>query len=186
MVNKLKYFLLFFILFFSVSFGEITDGTLFGRYPIKSKKYKYVICEDAMILIKESEGLRLEAYRCPAGVLTIGYGTTGSRVYEGQVIDKATAIKWLNEDVKFFRDGIMDMVEVPLNDYQLGALTSLAYNVGLGALKDSIIIRLINDRKFIEASNEFPKWCWADGKQLRGLKIRREKERKLFLEEEQW
>ena len=64
------------------------------------------INQEGLNLIKDFEGFRAKAYICPAGVLTIGYGTTGGRVRSGMVIEEKTAERWLLEDVRKFEDGV--------------------------------------------------------------------------------
>ena len=65
----------------------------------------------------------------------------------------------------------------------IDALIDFAYNVGIGALKSSTLLKKLNNSDFIGASDEFKKWNKGDGKVLKGLTIRRENERKLFIKE---
>lgn len=138
-------------------------------------------------LIKKYEGLKLTAYRCPAGLLTIGYGHTGDDVKPGMTINKEFAEILLKEDLKVFEKAINDLVKVELTQNQFDALISFIYNVGTGNFKKSILLRLINEKKFNEVSNEFMKWTKARQpggfKELPGLVKRRTEEKKLFLTE---
>lgn len=90
------------------------------------------------------EGCKLKAYRCPAGVLTIGYGHTGPDVKAGMEITAAQAVALFNDDVdKFARSVEASLAGVQLKQKQFDAVVSLAYNIGLGALKKSTLYRKI-------------------------------------------
>lgn len=138
------------------------------------------INEAGLQIIKESEGFRSEPYFCPAGVLTIGYGTTGSRVKSGMKIDEATAERWLQEDVEIFESAIASLVEVPLNENQFSALVSFVYNIGANAFGNSTLLTKINNKDYEGAAEEFGRWVKAGSKTLPGLVTRREKEKQLF------
>lgn len=87
------------------------------------------------------EGCRLKAYRCPAGVLTVGYGHTGPDVTEGLVISYADAVRLFNEDVDRFALSVEGLVSgVRLNPRQFDSLVSIAYNIGLGNLRKSTLL----------------------------------------------
>jgi lysozyme len=131
-------------------------------------------------LIKSFEGCRLKAYRCPAGVLTIGYGHTGS-VKDGQSIIQSEADRLLVEDLQKFVNGVGSCVKVEITQNQFDALVSFAYNCGLGALKTSSLLKYVNKKQFDLASKEFLRWNKAGGKVLAGLTRRRQAELKLFL-----
>ena len=131
-------------------------------------------------LIKSFEGLELEAYLCPADVWTIGYGHTGD-VKEGDTITKAEADELLDKDLEKFRSGVNRCVKVPLNENQFGALVSFAYNVGIGSLQSSTLLKLLNAGDYDAAADQFPRWNKSGGKVLTGLTRRREAERAVFL-----
>lgn len=133
-------------------------------------------------IIKQSEGLRLEAYLCPAGVWTIGYGHTGKDVVEGMKITRGEAEKLLEGDLEKFEKDILKMVKVGLTQNQFDALVSFTYNVGGGALKTSTLLKKLNAGDYMGAADEFLKWTKAGGKELPGLVKRRRTERALFLE----
>ena len=137
----------------------------------------------AVPIIKEFEGCKLKAYLCPAGVWTIGYGHTDG-VKEGDEITQQEADRLLASDVDLFTAGVQRLVTSDINRNQLGALTSFAFNVGLGNLRHSTLLRLVNKGDFVGAANQFSRWNKAGGKVLAGLTRRREAERKLFLKEE--
>lgn len=131
-------------------------------------------------LIKKFEGCRLEAYKCPAGIWTIGYGHTKG-VKGGMIISREQAKEFLREDLRIFEQAVEACVKVPLSQNQFDALVSFCYNCGSGALKTSTLLRLLNEGKYSEAGEQFLRWNKAGGKVLVGLTRRREKERELFL-----
>lgn len=131
--------------------------------------------------IKEFEGCRLTPYRCSAGVLTIGYGHTGSDVTEGMLISKIDAEKLLIDDLSRFQKELAPLVAVPIKEGQFIALMSFAFNLGINAFKRSTLRRELNAGNVQEAADEFLKWCNAGGKPVEGLKRRRSAEMELFL-----
>lgn len=136
-------------------------------------------------MIQAHEGLSLEAYLCPAGVWTIGYGATridGRPVRSGMRITGLRAVELLAADAERFADAVRQLVDVPLNQNEFDALTSFAYNVGEGAFRDSTLRRKLNAGDRQGAADEFPRWVNGGGKRLPGLVRRREEERALFLE----
>lgn len=137
----------------------------------------------AVPLIKEFEGCKLKAYKCPADVWTIGYGHTDG-VKEGDEITQQEADRLLADDVHSFTAGVQRLVTSDINRNQLGALTSFAFNVGLGNLRHSTLLRMVNAGDFLGAANQFLRWNKAGGKVLAGLTRRREAERQLFLKDD--
>lgn len=138
--------------------------------------------ESAKNLIKSFEGCRLKAYKCPAGVWTIGYGRT-TNVKDGDTCTQAQADEWFDEEYARFRDNVKKLVKVGLTANQLGALTSFAYNCGIGALQTSTLLKKLNKGDLYGAADEFLRWNKAGGKVLAGLTKRRQAERNLFLSE---
>ena len=130
-------------------------------------------------IIKKFEGLKLEAYLCPAGIPTIGVGHTRG-VKLGQKISVEQAEAFLSEDYKIAEDAVKRLVKVPLNGNQLGALTSFVFNLGEGRLMGSTLLRLLNQGEYRLAALEFDKWVYSGGKKLNGLIARRKAERELF------
>lgn len=130
-------------------------------------------------LIKRAEGCKLKAYLCPAGIPTIGYGETRS-VKLGMTITQAEAEQRLIESYDEFEAGVNKLVDVDINENQLGALVSFAYNLGLGNLKKSDLLKFVNQKQFKTAAMQFGKWIRGGGKILPGLVTRREAERVLF------
>ena len=138
-------------------------------------------------LIEHFEGLRLDAYKCPAGKLSIGYGHTGADVYPGEHIDEATAEDILAHDLEKFSRAVDAMTE-DCNENQFSAMVSLAYNTGLQNFATSSVRRLHNAGRCAEAANAFLLWNKARVggvlSPLPGLTKRREAERELYLREE--
>ena len=151
--------------------------------------------EQGYDLIKRFEGFRSEWYQDVAGVWTIGYGTTTrlpgfTRSSVEEPIDELTADTWLRYAVQhIFEPGIKEILAEPLvNEEQLTALVSLAYNVGIPALKGSDLMRHIKAGRMNRAVAEFDRWVYAYDKELgrkrvdKGLARRRAIERELFEE----
>ncbi|KMN76189.1 muraminidase [Chromobacterium sp. LK11] len=139
------------------------------------------ISANGVKLIQQFEGLRLKAYQDAVGVWTIGYGHTGPDVTPGLVITQAQADALLARDLSRFEAGVTRLVQVPLNQNQFDALVSFSYNLGLGSLQNSTLLRLLNQRDYAGATAQFPRWNKAGGKVLPGLTRRRAAEQALFL-----
>lgn len=138
----------------------------------------------ALKIIREFEGLKLEAYQCPAGIWTIGYGTTlidGRAVRPGEIISQLRAEELLREHVnKLVVPALFALLPqaVKLPPNQIAALISWAYNVGMGAVESSTLRKrlIAGDDALKVIEEELPKWNKADGKVLAGLQRRREAE----------
>lgn len=131
--------------------------------------------------LKEFEGLRLKAYRCPAGVWTIGYGHTRG-VKAGQTITKAQAESLLRGDLLPIEKHI-DGYKLNLSEGQFDALCDFAYNLGLTALDGSTLLAKIRAKAPTgEIQAQFRKWVYCNGKVLDGLKRRREWEAERWTE----
>ena len=139
------------------------------------------IGEKGLDLIRKYEGLRLVAYVCPGGKLTIGYGHTGPDVKSGQKIDVERANELLIKDVQRFEVAVNELVTVPMTQGMLDALISFSFNLGAGSLKSSTLLKKLNADDLDGAANEFLKWNKAKGNVLAGLTERRKSERELFL-----
>ena len=136
-------------------------------------------------IIKKFEGLRLTSYLCPAGVWTIGYGSTfyenGSKVQEGEKITIDRADGLLINTVHLFEKSVKGLVKSSINENQLGALTSFAFNLGVGNFKASTLLKKVNKNPSDPMiRDEFMKWNKAGGKVLNGLTRRREAEANLY------
>lgn len=139
-----------------------------------------VLC--AAPLVKAMEGLSLEAYVCPAGVKTIGYGHTG-KVQLGTRVTKEQADELLAEDLEKFKKQVARSVKVQVTKGQFIALLDFAYNLGARALATSTLLKKFNEGDTLGAADEFKKWVHASGKVLQGLVKRRAAERQFFLDE---
>lgn len=128
--------------------------------------------------IKGFEKLALKAYKCQAGVWTIGYGHTQG-VYQGLEITREVAERLFSSDIAKFEMGVRNLiVGVKLSDIQIDALVSLAFNIGLSAFKGSTLLKKIkanpNDRE--EITEEWKKWRLVNGRVSNGLVRRRAEE----------
>lgn len=132
-------------------------------------------------LIKEFEGFSPRAYRCPAGVLTIGFGTVQD-VRPGMVITEEMAEAWLKRDLAECEEIVGRLVTVPLTENQFSALVSFVYNLGGTALKRSTLLKKLNAGDYVGAAEQLGRWIRGGGKELAGLVRRREAEMRLFLE----
>lgn len=134
---------------------------------------------DAYELIKQFEGLRLEAYLCPAGIWTIGYGHT-SDVSPNSFITIQEADEYLHRDVASV-EMQLNKLNLSLSQCQWDAIVSFVFNVGIGNFKASTLlakIRINPDDNSI--MDEFLRWVYANGKVIRGLQKRRLAEMKLY------
>lgn len=136
--------------------------------------------EAGVRLVQEFEGCRLDAYRCPAGIPTIGYGATGPDIRMGMVWTQEEAEARLIEDVQRFADAVERALTVDVSDNEFAAMVSLAFNIGAGAFRKSTLLRLVNDGHFEAAAQQFERWNRAGGRVMVGLTRRRRAERALF------
>lgn len=133
-------------------------------------------------LIHKFESCKLKSYKAHKSekYYTIGWGHYGKDVKQGQTITKAKADELFNKDIKVFENGVNNLVKIKITQSMFNALVSFSYNVGLGALKNSSLLKYVNSKQFEKASNEFKKWNKCGGEVLKGL-VRRREERKEFL-----
>lgn len=142
-------------------------------------------------LVKRWEGFKANAYICPAGVLTVGYGTTnragiaGVNISRATVITEAQAEDWLRKGLEKFAAHIRPSITAPINDNEFGAFLSLAYNIGPNGFKRSSALRHFNAGDKASAAAAIKLWNKAtvNGKRqvMRGLVSRREDEVRLFM-----
>lgn len=128
--------------------------------------------------LKGWEGLRTTAYKCAAGVWTIGYGHTGN-VSPGQTISEAQAEQYLRQDLSSFENEVTSLaknVGVKLTQGQYDALVSFSYNCGGGALKKSGILEMLKGGNIDGAASKLKQYVHGGGKVLPGLVSRRETE----------
>lgn len=136
---------------------------------------------EAVHLISQSEGCRLTAYKDQAGVVTIGYGHTGTGAAMGATISPEDAELLLSEDLKVVDEAIGHLVQVPLTQSQYDATCSLIFNIGRGHFSKSSVLRCLNAKEYKLAADHFLDWRMAAGKINPGLVARRARERELFL-----
>ena len=130
-------------------------------------------------LIKEFEGLRLKAYKCPGGVWTIGYGHTAG-VKPGMVITEAQGEEYLKANLIAF-ERYLNGLGLALNQNQFDALVSFIYNVGTGNFSSSTLLRRVRaNPQDNSIMDEFLRWVYSKGRVLPGLQRRRLAEMKLY------
>lgn len=130
-------------------------------------------------LIKESEGCRLDAYECPGNKWTVGYGHTHG-VKPGQVITQEQAEEFLVDDILIACGQVLSLVEVPLTDNQLAALTSFMFNVGFTNFSKSTLLKSLNKGDYGSVPSQLERWVYSGHKRLPGLASRRKAEAELF------
>lgn len=144
------------------------------------------INEKGINLLHKYEGLRLDAYLCPANVWTIGFGNTryedGTPVKQGDKITNDRAKELFNNIIiKHFETGVIKSVKTKLNDNQFSALVSFTYNIGLGNFRSSTLLKLVNENpNNPKIKDQFLRWNKAGGKILNGLISRRKEEAELY------
>lgn len=130
-------------------------------------------------LIKEFEGLRLKAYKCPGGVWTIGYGHTDG-VRPGMVISERQAEDFLKAELIAFEKYLNDL-RLAINQNQFDALISFIYNVGTDNFSSSTLLRKVKANPLDNSiMDEFLRWVYSKGRVLPGLQRRRLAEMKLY------
>ena len=150
--------------------------------------YGHQVLPATVNLVKQYEGFRSYAYIDTSGLPVIGYGQSrinGEPVRMGQYITRAQADAALATELYHVQRLILANVRVKLTPHQLGALTSLVYNVGTRVVKDSTLSRKLNARDYQGAAKEFVRWNKANqgGRlvALPGLTKRRVAEKNMFL-----
>lgn len=125
--------------------------------------------------IAEFEGVRLTAYRCPAGVLTVGIGHTGPEVVEGMTITHERAMEYFAQDIRS-AEIVVEHAGLQLDQGKYDALVSFCYNCGASNLQ-----KLTRGRTLAQIADAIPLYNKGGGKMLNGLVRRRAWERELFL-----
>lgn len=138
------------------------------------------ISATGIALVKQFEGCRLKAYLDSVNIPTIGYGHIKG-VKMGDVITQAQADQWLAQELQDFSAGVTRCITVGVSQPQFDALVCFAYNVGLGALGKSTLLKKLNAGDVAGAADQFLVWDKAGGKAIAGLTRRRQAERQLFL-----
>lgn len=138
------------------------------------------ISDNGISLIQRHEGCRLAAYKCPAGIWTIGYGHT-SGVRQGMTITNLQATTYLRQDLKVVETCLSTAVSMPLTQNQFDALCSFVFNVGCGAFLRSTLLKKIKmNPSDPTIRDEFAKYRFAGGKVLPGLEKRRREEAAVY------
>lgn len=132
--------------------------------------------------LKQFEGYRAKAYRCPAGVWTCGYGHTKG-VTARTVCDKAKAEEWLRADLAPIESFLSAIPEVTKTQGRFDACADFCFNLGTGAFRGSTLFKLIQKKASVAAIQaEFLKWIYVCGRPKKGLKMRRRWEASRFAE----
>jgi|TARA_B110000240_G_C13421618_1_gene419739 lysozyme len=137
------------------------------------------ISKNGLDLIKHFEGCELEAYKCPAGVWTIGYGHIKTAV-EGMTITQHQADEMLIEEMNEYEGYINNSVRVDLTQNQFDAMVSWVYNLGSGNLNASTLLKVLNSGDYAGVPEQLLRWNKAGGRVLEGLTRRRQAEADLF------
>jgi len=141
----------------------------------------FTYSKNGLALTKQFEGCKLTAYQDSVGVWTIGYGHTGTFAVQGKTITQAFADQLLLADIAKFEAGVLKLVRAVINQNQFDALVDFSFNLGLGNLGSSTLLKKLNAGDIKGAAEEFLRWDKAGGKVLAGLTRRRKAERDLFL-----
>lgn len=133
-------------------------------------------------LTKKWEGLKLNAYKCPAGIWTIGYGHTKG-VKQGMNITKEKANYFLITDLDSAHLDLMELCKVPLTKGEFVAMMDFVFNLGKEKCREYMIFKLLNAGKYKEAGDYLTKYHFSGKKSLDGLINRRNEEKAFFLDE---
>ena len=146
------------------------------------------ISQEGLSLIKKFEGCKLQSYKCAAGVWTIGYCSTNG-IEEGMKISQERADMLLLEDVEIFEEAVNELVKVPLEQNQYDALVTWTFNLGPTNLKNSTLLKVLNNKEYENVPEQIKRWNKAtvngERQVLEGLVRRREAEALLF-EGKEW
>ena len=154
---------------------------------LPNPKLDWPIAYEAVCEIARSEGCRLKAYRCPAGVPTIGWGHTGG-VKMGDTCTQEQADAWFSVDLSVYADGVQRELKRDASDNELGAMVSLAYNIGLQGFARSTVLKRHNEGDRQSAARAFALWNKAriNGvlQVVDGLTSRRAREAAMYLSDD--
>lgn len=132
-------------------------------------------------LIKSFEGFSSHPYKCPAGIWTIGYGHTLGVKEDSSFITERYASDILQDDLAKFESSVKRLIKIPIEQNEFDALVSFCFNLGGGSLQRSTLRQKLNRGDKEGAAKEFPKWCYAGGRKIKGLLRRRIAEQNMFL-----
>ena len=151
--------------------------SLFPQFNWRKPVASIVIATVALVsAIAGYEGFVDHTYKDAVGIQTIGYGHTGSDVKAGQKITHEEAVILLVKDIEKHWSQMKRYIKVPLHQYEAEAYTSFSYNVGVGNFSKSTLLKLLNQKKYLEACKQLPRWNKAGGKVMAGLTARRQDE----------
>ena len=139
------------------------------------------IPQNSIDLARSFEGFYENAYICPAGFWTIGYGHLCSKDHPS--IGKATAEEYLAQDLQDALRGTVRLCPILLSvsDSWLGAIVDFVFNLGAGRLQVATLRRRINEERWDDVPFELNRWVYGGGKKLRVLVLRRQAESIFFL-----
>ena len=132
------------------------------------------------------EGFRSHPYFCPAGVATIGMGSTryadGTqvRIVDDPISYEAAMKLMLHEFEHVYVPAVLTLCPVEMTNNQLVALADFTYNLGVDALRTSTLRKKVNAGQWSEVPAQLMRWVYAESKELPGLKARRQAEVKLL------
>lgn len=138
----------------------------------------------ATAMVKPLEGIEYKPYRDVAGVLTVCYGMTGPDVIEGKTYTQSECDVLLDRQLKAIAAEVDPLITSKTTESQKAAIYSFTYNVGVGAFKNSTLLRKLNQGDVISACDELKRWVYAAGKVWKGLVSRRAIEREICLAEQ--
>ena len=135
----------------------------------------------AEYLIRRWEGCELIAYKDSVNIWTVGYGHIVG-VAEGLQICQGQADNWLFAELEKYETFVKSVLIVNLTDWQIGALTSFTYNLGVDAFENSTLLKKVNENpeNYDDIAIEFIKWDNAGGKEIKGLSKRRINEADMY------
>lgn len=153
-------------------------------YECEENTYGQAISERGLELIASFEGYSSQAYYCPAGVLTIGFGHTGTNAHgeplqETDTVTREQAMELLYQDLAM-AEATVNEQDLELTQDQFDALVSFVYNVGSSAFEQSTMLKLLKAGDYDGAAAQFARWNKIKGKVSAGLTARRSVEQELF------
>ncbi|WP_392562508.1 lysozyme [Orbus sturtevantii] len=155
---------------------SVIIGIVLGNYSDEIRTSKA-----GLEIIGNAEACRNEPYNCPAGILTVGIGSTTGEIESRKYSDDEIAKRWV-DDIKSAEDCVNRFANgFHLPQSVFDATVSITFNVGCSKMKSSTMYKYLNSGNYQKACDELPRWNKANGKVLNGLVTRREKERALCL-----
>jgi len=134
-------------------------------------------------MVEDFEGFSPIPYHCPAGKLTIGYGHVIKDGEKFTEVSKTQAETLLKTDMRWVEKTINNVVSSDITQNEFDALASLIYNIGGTAFRNSTLLKLLNQENYMDAADEFLKWCHIGKEVSNGLLTRRKTEKALFEKE---